>query len=51
MQAGMKTIDELKQEIANTTLPQETKEVFYRVLDTADLGSLSVNDQMHWTNG
>ena len=48
MQAGMKTIDELKQEIANTTLPQETKEVFYRVLDTADIGSLSEKDQMRY---
>ena len=44
----MKTIDELKQEIANTTLPQETKEVFYRVLDTADVGSLSEKDQMRY---
>ncbi|MBQ2912178.1 MAG: hypothetical protein IJE52_00595 [Bacteroidales bacterium] len=44
----MKTIDELKQEIANTTLPQETKEVFYRVLDTADIGSLSEKDQMRY---
>ena len=48
MQAGMKTIDELKQEIANTTLPQETKEVCYRVLDTADVGSLSEKDQMRY---
>ena len=48
MQAGMKTIDELKQEIANTTLPQKTKEVFYRVLDTADIGSLSEKDQMRY---
>ena len=48
MQAGMKTIDELKQEIANTTLPQKTKEVFYRVLDTADVGSLSEKDQMRY---
>ena len=48
MQAGMKTIDQLKQEIANTTLPQETKEVFYRVLDTADVGSLSEKDQMRY---
>ena len=48
MQAGMKTIDQLKQEIANTTLPQETKEVFYRVLDTADIGSLSEKDQMRY---
>ena len=44
----MKTIDELKQEIANTTLPQKTKEVFYRVLDTADVGSLSEKDQMRY---
>ncbi|MBR2478125.1 MAG: hypothetical protein IKB48_04660 [Bacteroidales bacterium] len=44
----MKTIDELKQEISNTTLPQETKEVFYRVLDTADVGSLSEKDQMRY---
>ncbi|MBR2437485.1 MAG: hypothetical protein IKB26_00400 [Bacteroidales bacterium] len=44
----MKTIDQLKQEIANTTLPQETKEVFYRVLDTADVGSLSEKDQMRY---
>ena len=48
MQAGMKTIDQLKQEIANTTLPQKTKEVFYRVLDTADIGSLSEKDQMRY---
>ena len=44
----MKTIDELKQEIANTTLSQKTKEVFYRVLDTADVGSLSEKDQMRY---
>ena len=38
MHTGMKTIDELKQEVADTRLPEATKKLFYEVLDTAHLG-------------
>ena len=33
----MRTIEELKAEVAATQLPQETKEVFYQVLDTSEM--------------
>ena len=36
----MKTVDQLKQDVADTQLPQATKELFYKVLDTADFGSM-----------
>ena len=48
MQSGMKTIEQLKQEVAATKLPQQTKDLFYKVLDTADVGSLSEKDQLRY---
>jgi len=48
MQKGMKTIEQLKQEVAATKLPQETKELFYKVLDTADISTLSEKDQLRY---
>ena len=44
MKRDMKTIEELKAEVAATQLPQQTKELFYKVLDTADIASLSGNE-------
>ena len=44
----MKTVDQLKQEVANTKLPQEMKELFYKVLDTADYASLPEKDQLRY---
>ena len=44
MKRDMKTIEELKAEVASTQLPQQTKELFYKVLDTADIASLSGNE-------
>ena len=44
----MKTIEQLKQEVAATKLPQETKELFYKVLDTADISTLSEKDQLRY---
>ena len=40
MHETMKTVDQLKQDVADTQLPQATKELFYKVLDTADFGSM-----------
>lgn len=48
MHIGMKSIEELKREVAETTLPQETKELFYKVLDTAEIASLSEKDRMRY---
>ena len=48
MQGDMKTVEQLKQEVAQTQLPQGTKELFYRVLDTADVESLSENERMRY---
>ena len=48
MHNGMKTIDELKQEVADTQLPEATKKLFYEVLDTAHLGSLPEEDRMRY---
>ncbi len=48
MHDGMKTIDELKREVADTKLPQGTKELFYKVLDTAEVASLSEEEQMKY---
>ena len=44
----MRTIEELKAEVAATCLPQETKEVFYQVLDTADEASLSEKERIRY---
>ncbi len=44
MKRDMKTLEELKAEVASTQLPQQTKELFYKVLDTADIASLSGNE-------
>ena len=46
MTTDMRTIEELKVEFAATQLPEQTKEVLYQVLDTADVGSLSENEQL-----
>lgn len=48
MQGGMKTVEQLKQEVAATTLPQATKDLFYKVLDTANVGELSENDRIRY---
>ena len=44
----MKTVDQLKQDVADTQLPQATKELFYKVLDTADYASLPEKDQLRY---
>ena len=48
MHETMKTVDQLKQEVADTQLPQATKELFYKVLDTADFGSMPEKDQLRY---
>ena len=48
MNRNMKTIDELKQEVAQTRLPEKTKELFYQVLDTADVASLTEYDRIQY---
>ena len=48
MQQGMKTIEQLKEEVAATKLPQETKDLFYRVLNTADRASLSEEETLRY---
>ena len=48
MHNGMKTIDELKKEVAETRLPEEIKKMFYGVLDTADFASLSEEQQARY---
>lgn len=48
MHDGMKTKDELKREVAETRLPEGTKELFYKVLDTADYAALSEEEQMRY---
>ena len=44
----MKTVEQLKKEVADTQLPQGTKDLFYKVLDTADLASLTEKDLMRY---
>lgn len=46
MTTDMRTIEELKVEFAATQLPEQTKEVLCQVLDMADVGSLSENEQL-----
>ena len=48
MHKNMKTIDELKQEVKATDLPENTKELFYKVLDTAEVASLSEQDRIRY---
>ena len=48
MQKNMKSIDQLKKEVAETQLPEATKNLFYKVLDTADVASLSEADRMRY---
>ena len=48
MKRDMKTIEELKAEVASTQLPQQTKELFYKVLDTADIASLTGNELIRY---
>ena len=44
----MRTIDELKKEVADSPLPDAVKDACYRVLDTADVGSLSEPERMRY---
>ena len=46
MTKDMKTIEELKAEVAATQLSEKAKEVFYQVLDTANVASLSEEDRI-----
>ena len=48
MQSNMKTVEQLKKEVADTQLPQGTKDLFYKVLDTADLASLTDKERMRY---
>ncbi len=48
MHDGMKTIDELKREVAETRLPEEIKKMFYGVLDTAEVASLTEEQQARY---
>ena len=48
MQCNMKTVEQLKKEVADTRLPQGTKDLFYKVLDTADLASLTDKERMRY---
>ena len=48
MQSNMKTVEQLKKEVADTQLPQGTKDLFYKVLDTADLASLTEKERMRY---
>ena len=48
MQSNMKTVEQLKKEVADTKLPQGTKDLFYKVLDTADLASLTEKDLIRY---
>ena len=48
MQSNMKTVEQLKKEVADTRLPQGTKDLFYKVLDTADLASLTEKERMRY---
>ena len=48
MKRDMKTIEELKAEVASTQLPSQTKELFYEVLETADIASLSERDRLRY---
>ena len=48
MQNGMKTVEQLKKEVEETKLPQATKELFYKVLDTADESSLSESQRIRY---
>lgn len=48
MHKNMKTMDELKQEVAATVLPQDTKDLFYRIIDTAEVASLSEQDRIRF---
>ena len=44
----MKTVEQLKKEVEETKLPQATKELFYKVLDTADESSLSESQRIRY---
>ena len=44
----MKTVEQLKKEVEDTQLPQGTKDLFYKVLDTADLASLTEKERMRY---
>ena len=44
----MKTVEQLKKEVEETKLPQATKDLFYKVLDTVDESSLSESQRMRY---
>ena len=48
MHKNMKTMDELKQEVAATVLPQNTKDLFYKIIDTGEIASLSEQDRIRF---
>lgn len=48
MHKNMKTIEELKAEVAATVLPEATKEVLYKFLERADIGSLSNSERLQY---
>ena len=48
MHKDMKTIEQLKQEVRETRFSDEIKEIFYNVLDTADVASLSESDRVRY---
>lgn len=48
MQKNMKTIEQLKAEVSATALSDATKEVLYKFLETADVGSLSEQERTQY---
>ena len=48
MHKNMKTIEQLKKEVEQTNLPDDKKELFYKVLDTADVESLSEKERFQY---
>ena len=48
MHNGMRNIEQLKEEVKKSALSQPVKEVFYNVLDTADVASLSESDRLNY---
>ena len=48
MHNGMRNIEQLKEEVKKSALSQPVKEVFYNVLDTADVASLSEMERLNY---
>ena len=48
MHNGMRNIEQLKEEVQKSALSQPVKEVFYNVLDTADVASLSEMERLNY---